>query len=223
MIHIIKNIKRPNTNLVKKLLNQSSATVHEVMGKRGAMHSSIKPLFNEIHMCGPAITVKSQAGDNLMLLKALDMAKSGDVIVADMGQLTEAGSWGEITSLQAKKRGINGFVTNSSVRDSGKIRELKFPVFCKGVSIKGTVKESLGYINYPISCGDIVVNPGDIILGDDDGIVVIPLEEAEEILKNANKREQKEKNIIERIQKGESLFGILGYQEKLRKGGCIEE
>ena len=223
MIHIIRKIKRPSLELVKAFAELTSATIHEAMGKRGAMHSSIKPLYSGMHACGTAITVKSQAGDNLMLHKALDIAKSGDMIVADMGQLTEAGSWGEIASLQAKIKGIVGLVTNGSVRDALEIKKLEFPVFCKAVSIKGTVKESIGYINYSISCGDVVINPGDIILGDEDGVVVIPLQEAEEILIKSREIIAKEEKLIKRIQAGESLFEISGYQEVLKRKGCVEE
>jgi len=157
------------------------------------------------------------------LHKALDIAKSGNIIVADMGQLTEAGSWGEIASFQAKIKGIVGLVTNGSVRDSLEINKLEFSIFCKAVSIKGIVKESIGYINHYISCGDVVVNSGDIILGDEDGVVVIPLQEAEEILIKSREIIEKEEKLIKRIQAGESLFEMSGYQEVLKRKGCVEE
>lgn len=210
-------------DLVKAFAGQSSATVHEAMGRRGALHSSIKPLCSGMRACGLAVTVKCQAGDNLMLLKALDMAEPGDVLVADMGGLTEGGPWGELASLQAVAKGLKGFVTNGSVRDALAIKELGFPVFCKAVSIKGTVKESLGYINYTISCGGVVVNPGDIILGDEDGVVVIPLLEAEEVLAKAKERVAKEQTLAEAIHAGKSLFEMLGFHEILKQKGCMEE
>jgi len=223
MFHIIKTIKRPPQELIKALAEQASATVHEAIGRRGAMHSSIKPLARGMKVCGPALTVKCQSGDNLMLLKALDMAKPGDVLVADMGQTTETGPWGEIAALQAQVRGVAGLVTNGSVRDSALICEMNFPVFCKAVSIKGTVKESLGLINHPISCGEVVVNPGDLILGDDDGIVVIPLAEVEEALAKSRERVTKEDKLMDRIRKGESLFEMLGFPEVLKAKGCKEQ
>ncbi|MFS0862007.1 RraA family protein [Fredinandcohnia sp. 179-A 10B2 NHS] len=178
MVHIYTNIKRPHPDLIKDFATQSTATVHEVMGKRGAVHSSIKPLYSGMRLCGSALTLRGHAADNLMLLKALDMAQANDVIVADLGQLSEAGPWGEVTTVQAKVKNLGGLVTNGSIRDSLAIKELNFPVFCKSVSIKGTAKDSLGYINHTISIGDTVVNPGDIVLGDEDGVVIIPLEEA---------------------------------------------
>jgi 4-hydroxy-4-methyl-2-oxoglutarate aldolase len=223
MVHVIHKIKRPGTELIKTFSEQASATVHEAMGMRGAMHSSIRPVYSGIRLCGSAITVKSQAGDNLMLQKALYMAKPGDVLVADMGQFTEGGSWGEIMTTQAKVGGVAGFVTNGSVRDTLQIKEMGFPVFSKAISIKGTVKETLGLVNHPISCAGVVVNPGDIILGDDDGVVVIPLQEAEEILQKSKERVAKEIKLMERIKAGETLFEIFRFGDVLHRKGCVEE
>lgn len=218
--HIIEEIQRPDSDLIKAFSEQSSATVHEAMGKRGAVHSSIKPLYSGMRLCGPALTLRGHAADNLMLLKALDMAQHGDIIVADMGQMTEAGPWGEITTFQGKVRGVGGLITNGSVRDSLAIKELDFPVFCKSVCIKGTGKDALGYINHSISIGDTPVNPGDIILGDEDGVVVIPLQEAEEILQKSIAREEKEAEQKKRIQQGESFFHFMGYDQVLKEKGC---
>jgi len=218
--HIIEEIKRPDEDLVKEFSYQSTATVHEAMGKRGAVHSSIKPLYSGMRLCGPAVTLKGHAADNLMLLKALDMARPGDIIVADMGQMTEAGPWGEITTFQAKVRGVGGFITNGSVRDALAIKESGFPVFCKSICIKGTGKEALGYINYSVSMGDTLVNPGDIILGDEDGVVVIPLQEAEEILQKSREREEREAEQKKRIKQGDSFFHFMGYDKVLQDKGC---
>jgi 4-hydroxy-4-methyl-2-oxoglutarate aldolase len=222
MINIIKNIKSPSLELLKAYSEQATATVHEAMGKRGAMYSSIKPLYSGMKACGGALTVKCQAGDNLMLLKALDMAQAGDVLVVDAGLVTEEGPWGELMTIQAVIKGLAGLVIDGSVRDSMAIKEHNFPVFCKGVSVIGTAKETVGFINHPITCGNTIVKPGDIILADEDGVVVIPLVEAEEILKNSQERVAKEQKLIERIRAGESIFDIAGFQEILDKKGCIE-
>ncbi len=223
MINIIKNVRKPAARLVQGFSEQSTATVHEAMGRRGAMHSSIRPLFSGMRACGSALTVKCQAGDNLMLLKALDMAEAGDVLAVDTGQVTEEGPWGEMTTIQAVIKGVAGLVIDGCVRDSMAIREHGFPVFCRGVSIVGTAKETVGYINHPISCGNTLVNPGDIILADEDGVVVIPLDEAEEILKKSQERVAKEARLVERMRAGESLFAITGLQELLDRKGCTEE
>ncbi len=223
MINIIKNFKRPSPELIKAYSEQAAATVHEAMGKRGAMQSSMKPLYSGMKACGCAITVKSQAGDNLMILKALDMAQAGDVLVVDTGSVTEEGPWGEIMTVQAVIKGLAGLVIDGSVRDSMAIKEYGFPVFCKGVSVIGTAKETVGYINHPITCGNTIINPGDIILADEDGVVVIPLAEAEEILAKSKERVAKEDKQIERLRAGESLFAIAGLQAVLDQKGCIEE
>lgn len=221
-MHIIHQIKRVDPSIIAEFCLQDAATVHEAMGRKGAMHSSIRPVYKGLKLCGSAITVKSHLGDNLMLQKALEMAKPGDILVADTGDCTEAGSWGELMTWQAKMKGLKGLVSNGSIRDTAQIRKMDFPVFCKGISIKGTVKETVGLINHPISCGGVIVSPGDIILGDDDGIVVIPFDLAEEALSKAKARIEKETKIIERIRNGESMFDIMGFGEKLKDKGCIE-
>lgn len=223
MIHIKKNFPKPSPELVAAFFEQSTATVHEAMGKRGAMHSSIKPLGSGMKACGPALTVKSQAGDNIMILKALDLAQKGDMLVIDDGQVSEEGPWGEITTVQAQLKGVAGLVIDGSIRDSMEIKQCDFPVFCKGVSIVGTAKASLGLINHPISCGNTIVNPGDIILADEDGVVVIPLAEAEDILEKSKQRVAAELTYIERMKAGESLWQISKNQTILDAKGCIEE
>lgn len=210
--------------ILESLSAHDVATVHEAMGMRGAMEFEIKPIVNETKMCGSAFTVKCHSGDNLMLIKAVNMARRGDVIVADMGNLVESGAFGELLAVESMTKGIAGLVVNCSVRDSIAIKRLGgFPVFSAGLSVCGTTKASLGSINYPIVCGGIAVKPGDIILGDNDGVVVVPLEEAEEVLKKANIRVEKEKVIMRRLKNGESLFDIYGYQKILDSLGCIEE
>ncbi len=223
MVHILKAFYEEKNELVKAFYNQSTATIHEAMGKKGAMESSIKPISNGVKICGQAITVKCCPGDNLMLVKAISMAKEGQVIVADMGNIKNSGPFGEVLSTECIAKNVSGLVTNGSVRDSREIKESGFPVFCTGFSIVGTTKASVGLINHPISCGNVVVNTGDIILGDDDGVVVIPINEAEKILLLAMERIEKENKVIEELKQGKSLFDIYEYQAVLDKLGCIEE
>ena len=158
------------------------------------MEHTIKPLARGMKLCGPAFTVKAQAGDNVMILRAIRDAQPGDVIVVDCGRCVESGPFGELTATECKTKGLGGFVTTGSVRDSAAIIEMGFPVFSSGISIVGTVKESLGLINHPISAGAVIVRPGDLILGDDDGIVVVPQERLEEVLKKSERADLKEVN-----------------------------
>ena len=223
MTHIIKNIPRPDPAVVEGLTRHGSATVHEAMGRIGAMEHDIKPLARGMKVCGPAFTVKTQPCDNVMLIKAIHEARPGDVIVMDCGRCVEAGPFGEVIATECVAKGIAGLVTTGSVRDTAEIISLGFPVYSAGVSIVGTVKESIGLINHTICAGGVIVNPGDVILGDDDGIVVIPREKAEEALKKSDARVAKEDKVMERIRAGESLFDIYGYDSVLKRHECVEE
>jgi 4-hydroxy-4-methyl-2-oxoglutarate aldolase len=211
------NFERPSTEIVEKFRSLQTATVHEALGKRGAVDSEIKPLFSGMTVCGPALTIMSPVGDNITLHKAISVACAGDVFVAAVGGYKEAGVWGEIVSLAAKVKGIEGLVIDGCVRDALRIKELGFPVFARGVSIKGTVKETLGFIGYSISFGGITVNPGDIVLGDDDGLVIVPKEEAQEVLSLAIEREEKEEEIMRKIREGKSTMELLGFDDLLKK------
>lgn len=223
MIHVIKTIPRPDAALVEKLSHHGSATVHEAMGRTGAMERTIKPLARGMKICGPAFTVKAQAGDNVMILKAMREARPGDVIVVDCGRCPESGPFGELAAAECQTKGLGGFVTTGSVRDTAEIIAMGFPVFSSGISIVGTVKESLGLINHPISAGGVIVHPGDIILGDDDGIVVIPLAGAADALEKSDARVAKEAKTLEKIRAGGSILDIYGYAAVLERQGCVEE
>lgn len=223
MIHIVKSIQRPPKELVEAFGRHGSATVHEAMGRTGAMARTIKPLARGMKVCGPAFTVRVQAGDNVMILKAIHDAQPGDVIVVDCGRCPESGPFGELTATECLTKGLGGFVTTGSVRDSAEIIAMGFPVFSSGISIVGTVKESIGLINHPISAGDVIVEPGDLILGDDDGIVVVPQARMAEVLEQSDARVAKEARTLEAIRSGGSIFELYGYADVLRRQGCVEE
>lgn len=223
MIHVIKRIPDVKKDIFEALLAHSTATVHEAMGRRGAMNAEIKPISKGMKMCGRAITVRCHAADNLMLIKAISMAKPNDVVVCDMGRLLNEGPFGEVLAVECIARSMAGLVVTSSIRDSADIIKHGFPVFSAGLSVCGTAKATLGTINHPISCGDEIVNPGDIVLGDDDGVVVIPNSEAEDVISKANERVFKEADVMKRIRNGESLFNIYGYQKVFDALGCLEE
>ncbi len=223
MVHVRTKIDRIAPSFVKAFTSIGTATVHEAMGRRGAVDPRIKPAAPSMRVCGPAFTVRCHPGDNIMLLKALEAAQPGDVIVADMGKPDE-GCWGEMASSAGKARRLGGLVMNASIRDWALVREIGFPVFSIGVCVKGTVKASLGTINHPIVCGGVAVNPGDLVIGDEDGVVVVPKEEAEATLKAAQAREAKEAAQLERINKGESIFKLAGLDEVWKRlGGTTDE
>jgi 4-hydroxy-4-methyl-2-oxoglutarate aldolase len=223
VIHIIKKVPECDAALIKALSGQASATIHEAMGRKGALDPAIKPLTSGMRICGPALTVSCHTGDNIMLIKAINMARRGDIIIADMGKAVNSGPFGEVLAVECVTKGLGGLVLSCSVRDSREIIKLRFPVFSAGLCINGTAKATLGTINHPICCGGQIIRPGDIIIGDDDGVVAVPLEQAAEILKLADERTVKEASVMDRLRAGESLFDIYGYQKVLASLGCIEE
>lgn len=223
MTHVVRTIQRVPTDLVRQYRELSSATVHEASGGKGALSSRIKPISPDMKVCGPIVTVKVRPGDNLMLHKAIYVAQKGDVIVADAGGYTEAGAWGEIMAVAAQAREIAGFVFNGCVRDAQAMSDLGFPVFSCGLSIKGTEKISLGWINHPLNLDNITIHPGDLIVGDRDGLVVVQREEAKEIFEKSVAREEKEKGIKERLRQGESTLNIYGFGDILKSRGLTEE
>jgi len=219
MERIMSDMERADAELIRRLGEYGSATVHEAIGRRGAMYSKINPLGPGMKCCGSAVTVKMQAGDNLTLMKALDIAKAGDVLVVDNGNLEDEGPWGEIMSIAAQLKGIAGLVIDGCVRDSREIKEMGFPVFCVGTSIIGTVKESVGWINHTITCGKMIVHPGDIILADEDGVEVIPREEISFAIESSQARTEKEAKQVERLKQGESLLHIANLDQKMTQLG----
>ena len=223
MAHVIHNIQRVSVELINQYKELSSATIHEASGGKGALSHRIKPISPEMKVCGPVVTVKVRPCDNLILHKAIYVAQKGDVIVADAEGYMEAGAWGEIMAVAAHHRGIGGLVFNGMVRDSQAMSELGFPVFSCGLSIKGTEKTSLGWINHPLNLDNITIFPGDLILGDRDGLVVVKREEAQEVLQKSLAREEKEKGIKERLKRGESTLDIYGFADILKARGLAEE
>lgn len=195
--------------VVKGLGELPAATIHEVMGKKGAMDAGIKGIDVSMKLYGRALTVQCRPGDNLALHKAISIAKPGDVLVATMDGHLEGGAWGEIATVAAQVRGITGLVIDGGVRDTEQIIKLGFPVFSRGVSIKGTTKKSLAGVNIPIVCGGVVVKPGDIVIGDRDGVVVVPTAQAEEVLALATEKEDAEAKILDRIRAGELTLDLL--------------
>jgi len=220
--HVIRKILRPPQNLLKEIGFFETATVHEASGGKGALASDIKPIDSLSRLCGPAVTVACRPGDNLMLHKAIYVAEPGDVLVATVGGYKEAGPWGEIMTLAAQARGIAGLIIDGSVRDSRSITDLQFPIFSKSLSIKGTTKDSLGLINHPISIGGVTINPGDLILGDADGIVVVARQNLAEVLTKCKLRREKEEKIKEELKKGKSTLELYGFDKILQAKGMKE-
>lgn len=206
---------RPSRAVIDELVAFGTAMIADSMGRYGAMKPYIRPLIRGMRIAGPALTVQTYRSDNLFLHIGLEIAASGDVLVVDSGEVTNAGLWGGLMTSMAMKKGLGGIVTDGGVRDSEEIIEAGFPVFSKSISPMGGFKESPGSVNVSISCGGLCINPGDIILGDDDGVVAVPMQAAQTILEGCRKTMAKENNIRQGMDDGHTLFELLNLAGKL--------
>lgn len=198
--------------LIGEFLKQTSATVHEAMGRRGALPGAIKPISPAMRMCGPAFTVDSPPMDNLLLHQAIYAASPGDVLVVRVADYHEAGYWGEIMGVAAQARGLAGLVIDGGVRDSLELTAMGFPTFSRGLCIKGTLKHGGGALNKPLAIGSIVIEPGDIVIGDADGVVVVPRAEGHAVLEKSIQRVDKEAVIMQQLRDGKSTLEIYGLK-----------
>lgn len=198
----------------------AAATVHEAAGRRGALPARIKPVADSMHVEGPAFTVRLAPGDNLGLHRALYEASPGDVLVVDTGGHLEYGYWGEILNEAAMQRGLAGLVIDGGVRDVAHLRTAGLAVFSAGVCIRGTVKDPASAITLgaTIRIGEVTVRPGDLVVGDVDGVVVVAATEAAQAVRASAEREDKEREIIDRIRAGESTLALYGLDRGLPAG-----
>lgn len=207
------DFERVPSELVRSARTLPTATLHEAGGKIGALPSAIKPVSDGMALVGPALTVHSPGGDNLWLHRALAIAQPGDVMVVYTSGVFDYGYWGEIMSTAAKSRGLAGLVIDACVRDGELLGDVGIPVFSRGLSIRGTYKDfgATGWIGYPLQLGQIVVNPGDLIVGDGDGLVCIPRVSAAEVIEASIARETAEQSQIARLQAGETTMELFGF------------
>ena len=223
MVHVINRFQRPAKKTVDRFRGIGAATVHEASGRKGYVDCAIKPIAKGVRICGPAFTVQCHPRDNLMLHKALERAQPGDVIVASVGGYYEAGYWGGLMATSAMGRKIAGLAIDGCVRDSEEMIRMGFPIFCRGRCILGTAKSTLGLINHPTLFGGAIVNPGDIILGDDDGMVIVARTECEDVLAKSLARVDSEEKKAAQLASGVSsvefnklgkVFEFLGLKEE---------
>lgn len=206
MLDVIRTYDRVSQDLVRRYSKlEESASINESMPNRdGALNSRIKAVWPEMRMCGAALTVQCGIGDNVMLHKAISMAGPGDVLLVTNGDFDEGGGmFGGMMAASLKAKGAAGLVIEGACRDTVLIKELGFPVFSRNVCIKATTKMCSGRINHPIVIGGVRVCPGDLVFGDNDGVVVVPREMAQSVLEVAEQREIREAAMLKKIQNGE--------------------
>ncbi|MEJ8474254.1 4-carboxy-4-hydroxy-2-oxoadipate aldolase/oxaloacetate decarboxylase [Roseibium algae] len=223
MPHIITKIERTNPADIAALSKFGSATIHEAQGRLGALSSRIKPIDRSMSVCGPAFTVVSAPRDNIMLQLAIHYAQAGDVIVVSSGEYEEAGSFGDVLGNACVAKGIAGVVTDTGVRDTAELIALGLPVFSLSVCIKGTVKETLGQINGNIIVGGVEVRPGDAIRGDADGLVTVLREDAAEVAKKSQEREDAEAGFIAAYKSGRTIIDVCNLEAVLKAKGLTTD
>jgi 4-hydroxy-4-methyl-2-oxoglutarate aldolase len=202
---------RPDPKLVKKLGEFGTATLHEAAGQIGALPGNIKPISQDMKLCGVVYPLHCLSRTNINLHEAIYKAKKGDVLVSSVDNFVEAGYWGDILTCAAQERGLSGLVIDACVRDADDIDELGFPVFARGLNIVGTGKMRGGSVGETIVIGDVIINAGDVIVGDRDGLVVIPADRLEEVIDASQAREDKEEDVRNRLKAGESSLIIYKF------------
>ena len=223
MAHVVDKFTRPDRQTIEAFRGLGAATVYEAAGRAGSVDPAIKPLARGIRLLGPAVTVRCHPRDNLMLHKALQIAQEGDVIVATTDGYPSAGYWGGLMATSAMARKLGGLAIDGCVRDSEEILSMGFPVFCRGTCVRGTAKGTLGTVNLPILFGEVLVQAGDLILGDDDGLVVIPRAEIQKVLAASRKRVEAEKQKAAVLAGGVSSVEFNKLEPVFRSLGLEEE
>jgi 4-hydroxy-4-methyl-2-oxoglutarate aldolase len=212
---IVRNIERPEADIVCKLSEFGVSTVHEAQGRTGLMLPYMRPIYRGARIAGPAVTVLCQAGDNLMIHAAIEMCHRGDVMVVTTRSESTDGMFGELLASSFRANGITGLVIDAGVRDVEELTTMEFPVFSKAISSQGTVKETAGSVNVDVVCAGALVHPGDIILADIDGVVVVPRRDAGEVLRLSEERVAREAKNRELLRAGQLGLDTYGLRAKL--------
>jgi 4-hydroxy-4-methyl-2-oxoglutarate aldolase len=214
-----RNIVRADKAAVEKLSRFGVATIHEAMGRVGLMHPYMRPIYPSAHACGTAVTVLLQPGDNWMMHVAAEQIEPGDIVVAACTVENTDGFFGDLLATSYRARGARGLIIDGGVRDVKELAEMQFPVFSRAISARGTVKSTLGSVNIPVVCAGALVNPGDVVVADPDGVVIVPAAIAQAAADAAEAREANESDKRGRLAEGVLGLDMYKMREPLAKAG----
>ena len=216
---IVKTIQRADAGVIRTLGELGVATVHEAQGRTGLMRPYMRPVYPTARAAGSAITVCCAPGDNMMIHAAIEVCREGDLLVVTTTSDSTDGMFGDLLAVSARAHGVKGLIIDAGVRDTADLTAMEFPVWAKAISAQGTVKATPGWVNVPIVCAGASVRPGDVIVADNDGVVVVPREDAGRVAGLAEARVAKEEKTRERLRTGELGLDFYGLRAKLTELG----
>lgn len=218
---VVRSVARADRDAVRALGECGVSTAHEALGRHGLMKPYMRPVWRRAHAAGTAVTVLAQPGDNWMLHVAVEQCHPGDILVVGVTSDNEDGMFGELLATSLRARGVCGLVIDAGCRDVAALEDMRFPVWSRAISAKGTVKTNLGSVNVPVVCAGVSVTPGDAVIADDDGIVVVPSRDAPEVARRAKSRAAAEDDKRSQLAAGVLGLDLYAMRDGLAKAGLV--